>query len=122
MIKAKVNRENICKLGTLDATNLGEHVFFTFIQEGEGLQGRLNSFVYRVTLALLLVRLVRPLQSHEFEGKGTCKLIKAKVDRQNISKLGTLDETNLEEHLFFSFVWEGKELQGRLNSFVDRVT
>ena len=34
----------------------------------------------------------------------TCKLIKAKVDRENIRKLGALDATNLEEHASFSFI------------------
>ena len=29
--KAKVDRENKCKLGTLDATNLKEHIFVTLL-------------------------------------------------------------------------------------------
>ena len=49
-----MDRENIYKLGTLCATNLDEHVFFTFIHQGKDLQGRLNSFVDRVTSALSL--------------------------------------------------------------------
>ena len=45
-----------------------------------------------------------------------------KVDRENIYKLGTLFATNLEEHVFFALIQQGKDLLGGLNSFVDRVT
>ena len=34
----------------------------------------------------------------------TCKLIKAKVDRENICKIGTLDATDLEEQVFLTFM------------------
>ena len=58
LIEAKLDR-SYCELGTLDVTDLEELIFFTFIKEGRDLQGGLNSFVDRVTLAL-------SVQSHEF--------------------------------------------------------